>query len=191
MLSRPWLWAFLRPADSAETLQTPSKTEIARCSIVGDMTNTHLATSKADDNAIAEAQDWREAGEAWGHEAVDWACLFESYSTEVVGAIFERTAVGTGTHFLDVACGSGLAIREAAARGAHTAGIDAAERLIEVARDRNPTSQLELGSMFDLPWPSESFDVVVSINGIWGGCQLALDEAYRVLKPGGRIGISF
>ena len=45
--------------------------------------------------------------------------------------------------------------------------------------------------MFELPWDDESFDVVISINGIWGGNQAALDEANRVLKPGGGIGISF
>ena len=29
------------------------------------------------------------------------------------------------------------------------------------------------------------------INGIWGGCETALDEAWRVLRPGGLLGISF
>jgi SAM-dependent methyltransferase len=45
--------------------------------------------------------------------------------------------------------------------------------------------------MFDLPWDSESFDVVTSFNGIWGGCQAAIDEAFRVLRPGGSIAITF
>lgn len=92
---------------------------------------------------------------------------------------------------LDIACGSGLAIRYAGARGAGTAGIDAAEPLIHVASVRNPGSDLRVGTMFDLPWADEHFDAITSFNGIWGGCEAALTEAHRVMRPGGRIGISF
>lgn len=45
--------------------------------------------------------------------------------------------------------------------------------------------------MYELPWPDASFDAATSINGIWGGCEAALDEAYRVLRPGASLGISF
>ena len=106
-------------------------------------------------------------------------------------AIFQRVGIADGIRILDVACGSGLALRHAGAMGATTAGIDAAASLIEIARDRNPDSDLRLGSMFELPWADESFDAVMSINGVWGGCEAALAEAHRVLRPGGTIGISF
>lgn len=140
---------------------------------------------------VPEGHDWLDAGGAWGRRARDWACLFEHYATDTFQAIFDRVGVGVDTTVLDIACGSGLAIRVAAARGAEAAGIDAAEALVDLARSRNPAADLRVGTMFELPWPDEHFDAVTSINGIWGGCEAAVAEAHRVLRPGGRIGISF
>ena len=137
------------------------------------------------------AHDWREAGDAWGHAANDWACLMEHYSVDAVTTILARLDVGPGVRFLDIACGAAGVARRAAAMGAEVAGIDAAEALIDLAELRLPDADIRIGSMFELPWPDECFDVAVSINGIWGGNQRALDEAHRVLKPGGGVGISF
>ncbi len=106
-------------------------------------------------------------------------------------AIFGRVGVGPGTSLLDVACGSGLAVRLAAGMGATVSGVDASAELLAVATARTPDADLRLGSMFELPWPDASFDAAISINGIWGGCEEALDEAFRVLKPGAPLGISF
>ena len=39
-------------------------------------------------------------------------------------------------------------------------------------------------------WEDESFDALTSFNGIWGGCEAAVEEAYRVLRPGGSIAIT-
>ncbi len=135
--------------------------------------------------------DWRAAGEAWGSGANDWSCLYEHYAVDVLLALFGRCGVGSSTRVLDIACGSGLAARLADGTGATVAGIDAAANLIAIARSRTPNADLRVGSMFALPWPDESFDIALSINGIWGGCEGALDEAFRVLRPGGVIGISF
>jgi len=138
-----------------------------------------------------DGHDWRAAGEAWGHRAADWACLFEHYAIDVLVAVLGRVGVGPGTSLLDVACGSGLAVRLAAGMGARVSGVDASADLLAVASVRTPDADLRLGSMFDLPWPDASFDAAISINGIWGGCGEALDEAFRVLKPGAPLGISF
>jgi ubiquinone/menaquinone biosynthesis C-methylase UbiE len=105
--------------------------------------------------------------------------------------LFTRLGVGPGTRLLDIACGSGLGVRIASAMGATVAGIDASENLIGIARERTPTADLRVGSMYDLPWADESFDAAVSVNGIWGGCEAALDEAHRVLRPASLIGLSF
>ncbi len=45
--------------------------------------------------------------------------------------------------------------------------------------------------MFELPFADDRFDVATSFNGIWKGCEDALREASRVVRPGGLIGFSF
>ncbi|HUW04432.1 MAG TPA: class I SAM-dependent methyltransferase [Acidimicrobiales bacterium] len=135
--------------------------------------------------------DWQIAGEAWEHAAVDWAYRFEPHSRSSVEHVFATTGVGQGVDLLDLACGSGYALGIADGRGATTSGIDASAGLIEIAARRAPRADLRIGSMFELPWSDGSFDVVTSFNGVWGGCQPAIDEAFRVLRPGGSIGLTF
>ena len=154
--------------------------------LAGEAPPTNDAPEPAD-----EHHDWRAAGEAWGRRAADWACLYEHYAIDVLLAIFGRVGVGPGTSLLDIACGSGLAVRLANGMGAAVSGVDASAELLAVATARTPDADLRLGSMFELPWPDASFDAAISINGIWGGCEAALDEAFRVLKTGAPLGISF
>jgi SAM-dependent methyltransferase len=141
--------------------------------------------------AVREGHDWQQAGAAWGHAPADWACFYERYSLDVLLALFMRTGIGPGVDLLDVACGSGLLVNMAVGCGATVSGIDAAAPLIEIARDRTPAADLRLGSMFDLPWQDASFDVVMSMNGIWGDCEGALHEMRRVVRPGGTAAIAF
>lgn len=157
------------------------------------MTNTTLSptSTSRSEPARPDGHDWRAAGEAWGHATDDWSTLFEHYAVEAVATIGHAVEAGPGTRVLDVACGSGWAMRFLRGLGADVAGIDAAARLLEVATERNPDSEIVHGTMFDLPWGAATFDAVVSINGIWGGGEDALREAHRVLRPGGRIGMSF
>ncbi|MEM9515876.1 MAG: methyltransferase domain-containing protein [Actinomycetota bacterium] len=152
-------------------------------------TTRHESVAAAD--ADERMHDWQVAGEAWGRAAADWSCLYEHYAAEVLAAMLAATEVGAGTSMLDVACGAGLALRQARGCGAEVAGIDASANLIAIARKRNPGADVRLGSMFDLPWNDESFDAVISVNGIWGGCQRALGEMRRVARPGALCAISF
>ena len=134
---------------------------------------------------------WMIAGEAWSHAATDWAYGFEPYARDAIEEVLRATRVESGTSVLDVACGAGLALARAQRRGATVSGIDAAAGLLEVAARRAPGADLVHGSMFELPWADEHFDVVLAFNGIWGGCDDAVTEMARVCRPGGRIGITF
>ena len=139
----------------------------------------------------APSHDWREAGEAWGDRATDWAYLWEPYARSANRAVFDQLAVGDGTRLLDIVCGSGFAAQLASERGAAVSGIDASERLVTIARARTPKGDFRVGDMFALPFPDASFDAATSFNGIWKGCEPALLEARRVLVPGGRLGMTF
>jgi uncharacterized peroxidase-related enzyme len=133
---------------------------------------------------------WSLVDEGWGRRAADFATLSEPANCREYVALHQHLGVGPGDRLLDIACGAGLAIELATARGATCAGIDASERLIAVARDRNPSADLRIGDMHALPWDDGTFDVVTSFRGIWGTTPGAVVEAHRVLAPGGRLGIT-
>jgi SAM-dependent methyltransferase/alkylhydroperoxidase family enzyme len=134
--------------------------------------------------------DWTLVDEGWGRRSVEFATLSEPANCREYLSLHQLLAVKKGDRLLDIACGAGLAVELAALRGAECAGIDASERLISVARDRSPGADIRVGDMHALPWDDNTFDVVTSFRGIWGTTPTALDEARRVLKPGGRLGIT-
>jgi SAM-dependent methyltransferase len=138
----------------------------------------------------AGSSQWESVDEGWGRRAVDFATLSEPGNCREYVAVHHRLGVDAGDRLLDVACGSGLAIELAGLRGASCSGIDASARLVAVARDRNPGGDIRVGDMHALPWDTASFDVVTSFRGIWGTTPDAVTEIYRVLRPGGRVGLT-
>jgi SAM-dependent methyltransferase len=133
---------------------------------------------------------WEMVDEGWGRKAVDFATLSEPSNCREYVTMHHRLGVDAGDQLLDVACGSGLAIELAGLRGARCAGIDASPRLVAVAQDRSPDADIRVGDMNALPWAPASFDVVTSFRGIWGTTPDAVAEMHRVLRPGGRAGIT-
>jgi SAM-dependent methyltransferase len=136
------------------------------------------------------AADWTIVDEGWGRKAVDFATLSEPANCREYVALHHRLGVDEGDRLVDIACGAGLALELARLRGARCAGIDAAPRLVAIARDRSPDADVRVGDMHALPWQNDSFDVVTSFRGIWGTTPGALAEIHRVLAPGGRVGLT-
>jgi SAM-dependent methyltransferase len=133
---------------------------------------------------------WRKVDEGWGRRAVEFATLSEPANCREYVALHQRLSVSRDDRLLDVACGSGLAIELATLRGASCAGIDASDRLVAIARDRNSDADIVLGDMNQLPWDDATFTVVTSFRGIWGTTPAAVGEIHRVLVPGGRLGLT-
>jgi SAM-dependent methyltransferase len=110
------------------------------------------------------------------------------YAEVVVAA----AAIQPGERVLDLGCGTGNAAAVAVAAGAEVVGIDPAERLIDVARERVPDAEFLVGSAEDLPFADESFDCVVSIFAVIFApdADRAVAEVVRVMKPDGRAFIT-
>ncbi|HXG68909.1 MAG TPA: class I SAM-dependent methyltransferase [Blastocatellia bacterium] len=110
----------------------------------------------------------------------------EWHIPEVVG--FERWRA---RDVLEIGCGLGTDAVSFARAGARYTGIDLTERSIELVRRRfaleGLTADLKTADAEALPFPDASFDLVYS-HGVLHhtpDTQHAINEAHRVLKPGG------
>lgn len=99
-------------------------------------------------------------------------------------ALVDAAGVRAGDRVLDLACGSGLAGRAAAERGAVVVGLDAMRGLLR----RAPFERI-LGDMHDLPLRARTIDLVLCQQGLQFADDLArtLQETRRVLRPEGRL----
>jgi SAM-dependent methyltransferase len=134
---------------------------------------------------------WEEAGVAWSVRAVDWAYLMEPLFTPVYDALARSLDLKSTDSLLDIGCGGGRALQGYAQRCSGVAGIDAADGLLSIARLRVTGADLRHGSLTELPWPDGTFDAVTGVNSFVYADDGGLSEAFRVLKPGGRLGIGF
>ena len=101
----------------------------------------------------------------------------------------------TGLRILEVACGRGGFVMELSQAGAHVTGCDFSEAALRVGRAKISSSKTRAlaafvqGNAEELPFASESFDVVVSCETIEHvpGVEKAIAEMFRVTRPSGRL----
>jgi SAM-dependent methyltransferase len=130
-------------------------------------------------------------GVLWDRHARDWTCLQEARHRPLRRALLGALGPLRGVRLLDVGCGVGLLLREAAERGAWVAGVDTADELLEVARWALPDADLQVGRLEALPHDNGRFDVATACNALrYAEDQpAALAELIRVVRPGGRLAI--
>jgi ubiquinone/menaquinone biosynthesis C-methylase UbiE len=108
----------------------------------------------------------------------------------VVNELIESGFFSPETRVLDVGCGTGnYAAALTKATGCRVSGVDPSRRMLDSARDAAPWESLVQGSAESLPFPSDSFDVVISTDVIHhiGDRDAYFNEACRVLRPAGHI----
>jgi 2-polyprenyl-3-methyl-5-hydroxy-6-metoxy-1,4-benzoquinol methylase len=125
-------------------------------------------------------------GEQWGARARDWAEIQESVLVPVYEAVLHQTRVGPEPALLDVGCGAGLFCEMAATLGAQVSGIDAAQALIAIAKERVPHGDFRVGDMEALPYLDNSFKVVTGFNSFQHAATPvnALSAARHVARKG-------
>ena len=98
---------------------------------------------------------------------------------------------------LDVGCGNGYVLSKYATEGAEVFGIDITDVGVELCSKRFRYMKLNgdfrVADAEDIPFPDDTFDCVCSMGVLHHvpNTQKALDEIFRVLKPGGRLIVMF
>ena len=151
-----------------------------------------------DENRLAEVQHQRaESARAYFRaNAERWDKIRSMHVDESVveQALIDALPPPPIKDLLDVGTGTGRMMQLFAASAVRAVGVDASREMLAMARANLDRARLQnctlrSGDMYRLPWPGDSFDVVVIHMVLHFADQpaQAVAEAARVLRPGGRL----
>ena len=149
--------------------------------------------STLDDAKQKAAATYNAASDFFDHPA---NTFWERYGRRTV----ERLGLTPGAKVLDVCCGSGasaIPAAETVGPDGLVAGVDLAENLLELARNKARERGLNnitfrYGDLAQLPFDDGSFDAVVCVFGIFfvPDMEVALRELKRVARTEGTVAIT-
>lgn len=128
---------------------------------------------------------------AWAYEGLHVNALFRQWAAPLLDA----AGVTAGNCVLDVACGTGVVVREALGRVGATGsvtGLDIGPGMLAVAEGIEPGVTWTLGDAGQLPFDNGEFDAVVSQFGLmfFPDRVQALREMLRCVTPGARVAVA-
>jgi ubiquinone/menaquinone biosynthesis C-methylase UbiE len=103
--------------------------------------------------------------------------------------LIERASIKPGMKVLEFGCGTGMFSRRIAAAGALLTAIDLSPDLLaEAQKESSPNITYQIGDIEMLPFTDAAFDAVIGSSVLHHvQVEKALENAYRVLKPGRMI----
>lgn len=120
-----------------------------------------------------------------------WYVGLREYVLDWLGLLSQpSTGIRPMYMILDAGCGTGGMLARFAPYGT-AVGVDLAAHAVRITRDWRECPDVAQASLTALPAAANTFDIAVSLDVISdAGVEIeaaALDELYRVLKPGGRL----
>ena len=102
-----------------------------------------------------------------------------------------RHRIGLHANILDLGCGVGLSSNPISAAGYRVTALDLSATALVIAESRDSSGrvQYQVGDAYRTPFSNEQYDVVLALdilNNV-SDPQSVIEEAYRLLKPGGLI----
>jgi ubiquinone/menaquinone biosynthesis C-methylase UbiE len=131
----------------------------------------------------------------YAHLAPQYDRRWSFYVNATVQETMHRLDINSHERILDLGCGTGTLIQRLLqlAPEIKIVGIDPSAEMLNVARQKLPKSvKLRVGSADSIPFPNESFDLIISTNAFhyFRNPSQAIQEAKRVLKPNGHLVIT-
>jgi ubiquinone/menaquinone biosynthesis C-methylase UbiE len=126
---------------------------------------------------------------AWERKAPAYDTTWGSVTTQPIEAVLDKINIRTGATLLDCGCGPGHLCYRASLRKAIVTGCDYSHEMIRIAKNQYPEIEFCHADAEALPFKGGSFDAVI-MNYLLlhiPDQDIALQEAYRVLKPGGHL----
>src|SRR5260221_11869967 len=142
--------------------------------------------------------------DGWRYDLFGWFCdtfLFRGKLRELRRRTADLARLQPSEKVLDVGCGTGtlaIEVKQRVGATGYVVGIDPGAQQIARARykaaRRNLPIDFQIGGIEHLPFPDQTFDVVLStimMHHLGDGLKRqGLAEIARVLKPGGRLVIA-
>jgi ubiquinone/menaquinone biosynthesis C-methylase UbiE len=135
---------------------------------------------------------WRRVVEGFSETAQNYAHSMAPSLRTMAVSVVQRARLRDGDRILDAGTGTGVGAAAAMTRGREVVGVDAAPGMLAIARREVPGARFVEADFGDLPFPSGSFDVVISVHALHFAEDpvAVLREWRRVTTGGGRLSLS-
>ncbi len=136
---------------------------------------------------ISARNGWDDSARAWIEDMGEHGDFGRRYVLDP--AMRDRLGGRGFQRALDIGCGEGRVCRLLAGLGVAAVGFDPTRALLDRARELDPSGHSLEGVAESLPFPDESFDLVVSCLSLIDidDFETAIQEMARVTIPGGTV----